>query len=156
MTPSKAFERAPLKFRRKRRRRQKPQPSTTDYFSLVLRDSVVLDDERVSELSHTASDISIERPGALSASKWTRKKVRIAGAKSVLLRTLVAASGAKRQDTMSHQMEFEFAKLRYTDRTDAERTRLQSRCIRLDSLPVPQPMMFTKQELHDDHHHYGF
>ena len=112
----------------------------------------------MSELSHTASDISIERRGALNASKRMRKKVRIVGAKSMLLRTPVAASGAKRQDTMSHQMEFEFAKLRYTYKTDAERTRRQSRYVRLDSLPVPQPMMFAKQELHDDddHHHYGF
>ena len=55
---------------------------------------------------------------------------------------------------MSHQMEFEFVKVRYADKPDTERDRLPSRLVCLDSLPAPQPMIFAKEEPHDDHHHY--
>jgi len=41
---------------------------------------------------------------------------------------------------MPHQMEFEFAKVCYTDKPDTERDRLQPRWVCLGSLPAPQPM----------------
>ena len=44
-------------------------------------------------LAATAATTSVHLP---SGSKWTRKKVRIMGSKSVLLRTLVAASSSKK------------------------------------------------------------
>ena len=44
---------------------------------------------------------------------------------------------------MSHQMEFEFAKVCYADKPDTERDRLQSRLVCLDSSPAPQPMIFA-------------
>src|SRR6476661_8257731 len=46
---------------------------------------------------------------------------------------------------MSHQMEFEFAKVCYADKPDTERDRLQSRLVCLDSSPAPQPMIFAKR-----------
>jgi hypothetical protein len=51
-------------------------------------------------------------------------------------------------------MELEFAKVCYADKPDMERGRLQSRWVRLDSLPAPQPMILAKEEFHDDHHDY--
>ncbi len=48
---------------------------------------------------------------------------------------------------MSHQMEYEFVKVCHADKLDTERDRLQSRCICLDSLSVPQPMIFARRSL---------
>jgi len=44
--------------------------------------------------------------------------------------------------------------VRFADKPDTERDRLQSRLVCLDSLPTPQPMIFAKEEPHDDRHHY--
>src|SRR6478736_4988989 len=48
---------------------------------------------------------------------------------------------------MSHQMEFEFAKVCYADKPDTERDRLQSRLVCLDSSPAPQPLIFARRSL---------
>jgi len=55
---------------------------------------------------------------------------------------------------MSHLMEFEFAKVCHADKPDTERDRLQSRRGYVDSLQAPKPMIFAKEEPHDDHHHH--
>jgi hypothetical protein len=46
---------------------------------------------------------------------------------------------------MSHQLEFEFAKVCYV---------VVFNLGHLDSLPASQPMIFAKEEPHNDHHHY--